>query len=292
MHKGVAWWSTTQEDGSPALRATVARGCAALRQYSDGTDVCVARMLFDSLLAHNLAHLNCLKQIEFNDIFWTKSARNLKQWRTNLHIIEVYNIGLVNDWKYIASRIYNKINEKNTIYLTFMNNINLNYLRWDFVTEIKSFAHAEITNYQVMRVINRAQWTSFNLDGRKNLFLSVILPCDNRVYIVVGHTRFEWALIYYSNITEISYIQQKLIENLSQPINLTEHCSVIIIRYILTIYLNNILIHWVMNNYMALILQLNLFKYFYSITSNTGIQCKTWFMNIPPLLTNIANNVC
>ena len=28
------------------------------------------------------------------------------------------------DWKCIASRIYNPINEKNTIYLNFMNNIN------------------------------------------------------------------------------------------------------------------------------------------------------------------------
>ena len=40
---------------------------------------------------------------------------------------------------------------------------------------------------------------------------------DKSVYIIVGHIRFEWALIEYSN----TYIQQKLIGNLLLSIDIT-----------------------------------------------------------------------
>ena len=58
--------------------------------------------------------------------------------------------GLVIDRKCIASRIYNQINEKNTIYLNFMNIINQK------LSKVGLCNKKQITTYQVLRVINRA----------------------------------------------------------------------------------------------------------------------------------------
>ena len=54
-------------------------------------------------------------------------------------LLEYIISGLMIGWKCIASRIYNQINEKNTIYLNFINNMNQKPAKLEFCSTKQMF---------------------------------------------------------------------------------------------------------------------------------------------------------
>ena len=90
--------------------------------------------------------------------------------------------GLVIDWKCIASTIYNQINEKNTIYLNFMNNINQKLSNIRFCNRSQKFRTfywkklkmcKNSWNLSSFESDHRSSERTFNLDGRKKIIFSI-----------------------------------------------------------------------------------------------------------------------